>query len=127
MEITPTSIQIGEEEQKASSEYKMKINEENYIIKIILFSSNININAQKQNSISSFYKNNFDRKQLNQFSKSFTLFDSINAIYNFIKTIIDEGKSKIFYENEYLILSISYLLHKDNQRLLVSINYFHNF
>ena len=118
MEITPTSIQIGEEEQKASSEYKMKINEENYIIKIILFSSNINITAQKQNSISSFYNNNFDRKQLNQFSKSFTLFDSINAIYNFIKTIIDEGKSKIFYENEYLILSIPIFLPTGKQEFI---------
>ena len=115
MEITPTSIQIGEEEQKASSEYKMKINEENYIIKIILFSSNINITAQKQNSISSFYKNNFDRKQLNQFSKSFTLFDSINAIYNLLKQLLMKENQKFFMKTNILFFLFQYFFQLGNK------------
>ena len=48
MEIT--AAPTGKEEQISSSEYKMKINEDNYLIKITLFSSNIKIIAQKHNS-----------------------------------------------------------------------------
>lgn len=117
MEYTPAPI--NKDNQIASSEYEMKINEENFHIKIILFSENINFLAHKQNSISSFYyTNNFKLDNLKQLSKSFILFDSINDIYNCIKAIIVEGKGKIFYEKENFVLSIPIFLPTGKQELV---------
>ena len=117
MEYSPAPI--NKDNQIASSEYEMKINEENFHIKIILFSENINFVAHKQNSVSSFYyTNNFKLDKLKQLSKSFILFDSINDIYNCIKAIIDDGKGKIFYENENFVLSIPIFLPTGKQELV---------
>ena len=117
MEYTPAPI--NERNQIASSEYEMKINEENFHIKILLFSENINFVANKQNSVSSFYyTNNFKLDKLKELSKSFILFDSINDIYNCIKAIIDEGKGKIFYEKDNFVLSIPIFLPTGKQELV---------
>lgn len=79
--------------QIASSEYEMKLNEENATIKIILYSTKINFTAQIKNSLSLFYfTNNFSLEELKKLSKTFILFDSLKDIYNCIKEIIEEGK-----------------------------------
>ena len=115
---TPPLIEIEAQAIKCA-EYEMKIDEENYIIKIILFSTSITFSAHKQNSFSSFfYKINYKIEELKKLSKSFTLFDTVNEIYNCIKTIIDEGKGRIFYEKENLVFSIPLFLPTGKQELI---------
>ena len=99
------------------SEYKMKMNEEDFIISIKLSSSKINITATKKN-LYFIYQNDFNLEDLKKLSKMLLVYDSIKDIYICIKTISDQGNGKIFFENEKMIFSIPIYLPSGKQEYI---------
>lgn len=117
MEMTPAPIE--KDNKILSSEYEMKLNGENFTVKLELYTATINFISQPKNSLSPlYYKRNFKLEEMKNLSKSFTLFDSIKAIYQCVKEILDEGKGEIFFEKDNFVVSIPLFLPTGKQELI---------
>ena len=109
MEMTPAPIE--KYNKISSSEYEMKLNGENFTVKLELYSVTINFISMSKNSLFPlYYKSNYKLEEMKNLSKSFTLFDSIKDIYQCIKEILDEGKGKIFFAKDNFVISIPLFL-----------------
>ena len=100
-----------------SSEYKMKLNEQDFIISLNLNSSKIKITAKKKNSYF-IYQNDFNLEHLKKLSKILLVYESIKDIYICIKTISDQGNGKVSLENEKFIFSIPIYLPSGKQEFI---------
>ena len=117
MEMTPAPIE--KDNKILSSEYEMKLNGENFTVKLELYTATINFISQPKNSLSPlYYKRNFKLEEMKNLSKSFTLFDSIKDIYQCVKEILDEGKGEIFFEKDNFVVSIPLFLPTGKQELI---------
>ena len=117
MEMTPAPIE--KDNKISTADYEMKLNEENFTIKLELYASTINLISHPKNSLSPlYYKSNYKLEEMKKLSKSFTLFDSIKDIYQCIKEILDEGKGKIFFEKDNFVISIPLFLPTGKQELI---------
>ena len=117
MEMTPAPIE--KDNKISSSEYEMKLNGENFTVKLELYAATINFISQPKNSLSPlYYKRNFKLEEMKNLSKSFILFDTIKDIYQCIKEILDEGKGKIFFEQDNFVISIPLFLPNGKQELI---------
>ncbi len=116
MNTNPAPTKLDED--IITSEYEMKINDENYLIQFISNSFELIIYIHNKRSIISFYQISFTFEQLQKISKSFKFYSSIKDISSCIKSILDEGKGKLIKENENIILSIPIFLPTGKQEMI---------
>lgn len=88
------------------SEYEKELNNQKYLLKIILYSSEkLEIRIYNPYSNKNVCHNKlFNIKQLKELSKSFEIYDSIEKIFDCIKNILDNGKGSILLKEENIIL-----------------------
>ena len=102
------------------SEYEKELNNQKYLLKIILYSSEkLEIRIYNPYSNKNVCHNKlFNIKQLKELSKSFEIYDSLEKIFDCIKNILDNGKGSILLKEENVILSLNAFMPDGNKNII---------
>ena len=93
-------------------EYELEIDKEKFYLSLYLSNDKeiiFNIINKKKMELFTYYKA-FNIQKLKELNKCFIFYDSVEEILKFIQALLDDKKGQIFYENDNMVLVLSFFL-----------------
>lgn len=112
MEVNTLTPKTNETQKLMFKDYELDLSKEKYSLSLYISKPNeIFFHAKNKNSINMFnYKIKYTYEQLKKLYKCFIFYDTLEDMITCIQTLLDENKGKLSYDNDILILSLSFFL-----------------